>query len=47
VAVAAAVAIMAHALPFKLGLLLAVLVGMLTSMAFEETMARRRKVRHG
>jgi predicted branched-subunit amino acid permease len=47
VVVAGMVAILAHGLPFKLGLLLAVLVGMLTSLAFEEKMARRRKVRHG
>lgn len=47
VAVAATVAILAHALPFKLGLLLAVLLGMLASLACEEIMARRRRVRHG
>jgi predicted branched-subunit amino acid permease len=46
VLVASIVAVLAHALPFKLGLLLAVLVGMLTAMACEETMARRR-VPHG
>jgi predicted branched-subunit amino acid permease len=47
VLVAAVVAILAHGLPFKLGLLLAVLAGMLVAMAFEETVVRRRKVRHG
>jgi len=47
VVVAGTVAILAHGLPFKLGLLLAVLVGMLSSLAFEEAMGRRRKVRHG
>jgi predicted branched-subunit amino acid permease len=46
VLVAGVVAVLAHGLPFKLGLLLAVLVGMLTAMACEETMERR-KVRHG
>jgi predicted branched-subunit amino acid permease len=46
VLVAAAVSVLAHGLPYKLGLLLAVLVGMLTAMACEETLARR-KVRHG
>lgn len=46
VLVAAAVGVLAHELPYKLGLLLAVLVGMLTAMLCEETLARRR-VRHG
>lgn len=46
VVVAATVAVLASSLPFKLGLLLAVLVGMLAAMGFEETMARR-KVQHG
>jgi predicted branched-subunit amino acid permease len=38
VLVAAAVAVLAAALPYKLGLLAAVLVGMLTAMAVEETL---------
>lgn len=42
VAVAATVAVLANGLPFKLGLLLAVLVGMLVAMAAEEIMARRK-----
>jgi len=46
VLVAGAVAIVAHALPYKLGLLLAVLLGMLTAMAVEETHNRWSK-RHG
>jgi predicted branched-subunit amino acid permease len=46
VLVAAVVGVLAHELPYKLGLLLAVLVGMLTAMVCEETLARR-KVRHG
>jgi predicted branched-subunit amino acid permease len=40
VLVAGAVAVMAHGLPYKLGLLAAVLVGMLTAMAVEETLER-------
>jgi predicted branched-subunit amino acid permease len=47
VLVAAVVGVLAHGLPYKLGLLLAVLVGMITAMAWEETFVRRRKVRHG
>jgi len=46
VLVAAVVAIGAHALPYKLGLLLAVLLGMLSAMAVEETQAWWSK-RHG
>ena len=46
VLVAAVVAVLAHALPYKLGLLAAVLVGMGSAMFFEETF-NRRKVRHG
>jgi predicted branched-subunit amino acid permease len=46
VAVAAVVAVLANGLPFKLGLLLAVLVGMLVAMAAEEIMGRR-KVQEG
>lgn len=46
VLVAAVVGVLAHALPYKLGLLLAVLVGMVSAMVCEETLARR-KVRHG
>jgi predicted branched-subunit amino acid permease len=46
VLVAGTVAVLAHGLPYKLGLLLAVLVGMVTAMAVEEKLLRR-KVRHG
>lgn len=46
VVVAGAVAVAAHGLPYKLGLLLAVLLGMLTAMAIEETQARWSR-RHG
>ena len=46
VLVAGAVAILAHDLPYKLGLLLAVLVGMGAAMAWEETLDRR-KATHG
>jgi predicted branched-subunit amino acid permease len=46
VLVAGAIAVLAHGLPYKLGLLAAVLVGMASAMAFEEMMTRRR-VRHG
>jgi predicted branched-subunit amino acid permease len=46
VAVAGVTAVIAHELPYKLGLLAAVLLGMVTAMAFEETMAKR-KVHHG
>ena len=47
VLVAALVSVLAHGLPYKLGLLLAVLVGMGAAMVCEETLVRRRKVRHG
>ena len=47
VLVAGVVAVLAHGLPYKLGLLAAVLVGMASAMAFEETLNRRRRVRHG
>ena len=47
VLVAGIVSVLAHGLPYKLGLLLAVLVGMFTAIAVEETRGRRRKVRHG
>jgi predicted branched-subunit amino acid permease len=46
VAVAGSVAVMAYALPYKLGLLLAVVVGMLVAMAVEETLEKR-KARRG
>jgi predicted branched-subunit amino acid permease len=46
VAVAAAVGVIAHGMPYKLGLLLAVVLGMLTAMAAQEVIARR-KARHG
>ena len=46
VLVAGIVSVLAHGLPYKLGLLLAVLVGMVTAIAIEETQERR-KVRHG
>ena len=46
VLVAGIVSILAHGLPYKLGLLVAVLVGMVTAIAIEETQERR-KVRHG
>lgn len=46
VLVAGAVAVLAHGLPYKLGLLVAVVVGMCTAMFVEETFLRR-KVRHG
>lgn len=42
VLVAGAVSVLAYGLPYKLGLLLAVLVGMVTAMAVEETLARRK-----
>ena len=47
VLVASIVSVLAHGLPYKLGLLVAVLVGMFTAIAVEETRGRRRKVRHG
>jgi len=46
VVVAGGVAVWAHALPYKLGLLLAVLLGMISAMAIEETHARWSR-RHG
>ena len=46
VLVAGIVSVLAHGLPYKLGLLLAVVVGMSTAIAVEETRGRR-KVRHG
>lgn len=46
VLVAGVTAVLAHELPYKLGLLAAVLAGMLTAMVYEETMEKR-KGRHG
>ena len=46
VLVAGVVSLLAHGLPYKLGLLIAVLAGMGTAIAIEETQGRR-KVRHG
>lgn len=46
VLVAGAVSVLAYGLPYKLGLLLAVLVGMVTAMAIEETFLKV-KVRRG
>jgi predicted branched-subunit amino acid permease len=46
VLVAGVTSVLAHGLPYKLGLLAAVVAGMLTAMVFEETVAKR-KVRHG
>lgn len=46
VLVAAVAGVLAHGLPYKLGLLLAVLVGMISAMVCEGALARRR-VRHG
>jgi predicted branched-subunit amino acid permease len=46
VAVAGMTAVLAHGLPYKLGLLAAVIAGMATAMFFEETMTKRR-LRHG
>jgi len=46
VLVAGAISVLAYDLPYKLGLLLAVLVGMVTAMAIEETLAKV-KVRRG
>jgi 4-azaleucine resistance transporter AzlC len=45
VLVAGTVAVLAFSLPYKLGLLLAVVVGMCTAMAVEETLEKR-KARH-
>ncbi|BDT61206.1 AzlC family protein [Massilia varians] len=42
VAVAIVVSVLAYGLPYKLGLLLAVLVGMVTSMIVEESFAKRK-----
>jgi predicted branched-subunit amino acid permease len=42
VLVAGAVAVLAFGLPYKLGLLLAVVVGMFTAMAVEETLEKRK-----
>jgi predicted branched-subunit amino acid permease len=47
VAMATAVGVLAHGLPYKLGLLLAVLVGMLSAMAAEEIIDARKARRHG
>lgn len=47
VLVAGAVSVLAYGLPYKLGLLVAVVVGMLTSMLIEETILKRKKVEHG
>ena len=44
VVVAGATAVLAYALPYKLGMLLAVIVGMLASMLVHELSARRRHV---
>lgn len=46
VLVAGVASVLAHGLPYKLGLLVAVLVGMATAIAVEEARGRR-KVRHG
>jgi predicted branched-subunit amino acid permease len=42
VLVAGVTAVLTHGLPYKLGLLAAVLVGMVTAMVVEETMVKRR-----
>ena len=42
VVVASATAVLAYALPYKLGMLLAVIVGMMTSMLVQELIARRK-----
>jgi predicted branched-subunit amino acid permease len=50
VAVAGVTAVLAHELPYKLGLLAAVLAGMATAMFFEESIAkrnRRSRIGHG
>jgi predicted branched-subunit amino acid permease len=50
VAVAGVTAVLAHELPYKLGLLAAVVAGMVTAMVFEETMVkrnRRGRIGHG
>jgi predicted branched-subunit amino acid permease len=46
VLVAGVTAVAAHGLPYKLGLLAAVVAGMITAMVFEETMEKR-KAGHG
>jgi predicted branched-subunit amino acid permease len=46
VLVAGVTAVLAHGLPYKLGLLAAVLAGMFTAMVYEETMEKR-KAPHG
>lgn len=46
VLVAGAIAVLAYGLPYKLGLLIAVVAGMVTSMFIEESLAKR-KARHG
>jgi predicted branched-subunit amino acid permease len=46
VLVASATAVLAHGLPYKLGLLAAVLLGMIAAMAVEE-IVEKRAVRHG
>lgn len=46
VLVAGVIAILAYSLPYKLGLLIAVVAGMVTSMFIEENLAKR-KERHG
>lgn len=46
VLVAAAASVLAHGLPYKLGMLVAVVIGMATAIAVEEAQSRR-KVRHG
>jgi len=46
VLVAGAISVLAYGLPYKLGLLLAVVVGMVTAMFVEETLAKR-KGKHG
>lgn len=46
VLVAAAASVLAHGLPYKLGMLVAVVIGMATAIAVEEAQSRRRR-RHG
>jgi hypothetical protein len=50
VLVAGVTAVLTHGLPYKLGLLAAVLVGMVTAMAVEESLVkrnRRGRIGHG
>ncbi|MES2152113.1 MAG: AzlC family ABC transporter permease [Pseudomonadota bacterium] len=47
VAVASATAVLAYGLPYKLGLLAAVVAGMLVAMVVEETLEKRREKPHG